>query len=228
MTIESVFVSLFYLIPGFISLKVYEWLVATRSHSPLEVTSWSIAISVMSAAPFVALPRTRAFMTYLWQPTGLSADVLLGVSLQTAGAIALGVGGAFLVLRVLGGRIARWSFYQRGWDWLWGSFGSELRFLQVTTETEKYFGMLAFADEPSAGRDIVLRDPAIWVDGDEQFFRSGMKYMLIPGSTIRTVELSTADPPTREDRPYYGAGFVSAPTEEESIVGQATPSTSAR
>lgn len=228
MTIESVFVSLFYLVPGFISLKVYEWFVATRSQSALEVTSWSIAISIISAAPFIAIPHTRRFMSYLWEAPGLTPNVVLGLALQTGTAIALGVVGAFVVLRVFRGRLARWSFYQRGWDWLWGSFGNESRYVQVTTETSKYFGALAFADEPSAGRDIVLRDPAIWLEQDEEFFRSGMKYMLIPGASIRSIELSIAEPPTREDLPYHGAGLLSDSTEEGVNGRQAKPAAAAR
>jgi hypothetical protein len=116
------------------------------------------------------------------------------------------------VSKVLGGRIGPRSFYQRSWDWLWDQFGTDPRFILVTTEAELLYGQLAFADDPAKGADIVLVDPSRWDDEKGDFFRSGMKYLLVPGSEIKRVELSIADPPKPSDYPYYEAGYVADST----------------
>lgn len=208
MTIEAVLVALFFVLPGFVSLRTYEWFVASRSETPLETMSWSIALSLLAAAPYVAIPATRPYMSYLWETPELTPETLIGIALQTATAICIGSGGALLVLRAFKGRLARWSFYQRGWDWLWSMFGADDRCVVVTTDTDRYLGTLAFADEPSAGRDIILRDPAVWIPDQGAFFRSGMKYLLVPGMRVRAVELSEANPPSVQDEPRLATGFI--------------------
>lgn len=137
--------------------------------------------------------------------------------------VLLAVVAGSVVLKVMDGRLGPKSFYQRAWDWLWGRYGGDDRYVLVKTRHELLFGSLAFAEDPSKGSDLVLADPGVWDDEEEDFYRSGMKYAFIPGDQIERIELSVGNPPTASDYPFYKAGYVDDQkriTEESSHVRQ--------
>lgn len=209
-TIEAVLVLVVFLLPGYIGLKTFEWLVAARARSMMDLTIWSAGLSILAAAPLVGIPWTRPLLWHLSRPEEIGIDAAIGVALQIVVAVLLAILAAAAVTKGLRGRVGRKSFYPVGWDWLWGNFGNDDRYVTVHTDREIYHGTLAFADEAPAGRDLGLRDPAQWNEGAEDFYRAGMKYLLIPGQRVHSVELSVANPPVKEDEPYLGSGFINS------------------
>ena len=199
MSLEQVVVYIFFLLPGFLALRVFEWLVASRVRSALEMTSWSLALSIAGAAPLVLIPGTRPYMEHLWQPAELSELALFGVTLQLISSGGLGVVGAVLVNKVFQGRLGRKSFYQRAWDWMWATYGQEDRTVAVQATDGFYLGTLEFADDPSVGQGLLLRYPRIWDDAGGDFFDSGSEYLYVPGERISRVELSSVEEEKRDN-----------------------------
>lgn len=130
--------------------------------------------------------------------------------------VLLAVAVGLVVRNMFGGRSGAKSLYCRSGDWLWVNYGKESRYLTVQANGELYYGQLAFADDPSVGTDVVIRDPAVWDEVEQDFYRSGMKYLLTPGVRIERLALGAASPMAESDRPYYGIGSVGEANGEES------------
>lgn len=208
MSREEFLVTLFFLLPGFLAMSFYEWLVVRRERSLFEMTTWAVGLSFFGLLPLVALKSTRPLFAYLWKANEFSEHVVFAVGLHVTTAMVMAGVAALMVTRVLRGQIRGTSFYERAWDWLWLSFGQESRYLTIRTERELFFGVLAFADAPHVGHGIVLRDPAVWVESKRDFYRSGMKYLYIPGEQVKHIEMSVAEPLAKADEPYYGSGYL--------------------
>jgi hypothetical protein len=206
MTAEALLVTIFFLMPGLIALAVFEWWVAGRDRAPLELIAIGLGLSLLAAAPVAAIPLTRPLVDYLWDPSSLAPRSLGGLGAQTLIGIAMAsAAGAFARKK---GRIGPKSFYQRSFDWLWTHHADEHRYLTVRTENELYYGELAFADDPAIGQDLVLRNPGRWDEDYGDFYRSGMKYLLIPGRLILEVCVSVSDPLSASDYPFYPPGSI--------------------
>lgn len=217
MNLEALLVTVFFLLPGYAGLQLFDWVVADSDLDVWETTTWSLGISVVSAAPLLAFDTTRFLLEHLLHPGRISADALLGVTIHMLMSLLVAAIAAWLVTSVLGGRFRK-SIFQSGWDWLWYQFGEDDRYLLVRTTEALYFGTLAFADNRRDGRGVVLRDPAKWDEDTGRFVRSGMKYLMLGGDRISSIEMSVANPPTESDRPVPRAGPLS---EEKRDDGQA-------
>ena len=208
MSPETVLVALYFLFPGLVTLAVFDWIFVGRERRGVELATWAIGVSFLAAIPLVLIPKTQPLVSYLWDPSALSRENLLGVLLHVLTGVALAVVAAAIVRKVLDGRLGPWSFYQRSGDWLWGRVAGEPRFVMVETKSDRLFGDLAFADDPGKGSDLILGNPGIWNEEAGDFYRNGMRYAWIPASEITRVEVSIADPPAEQDYPYYESGYV--------------------
>ena len=223
MSPETILITLYFLLPGLVTLAVFEWIFVGRDRKGVELVSWAVGVSVVAAVPLILIPRTRPLVSYLWEPSELSPEALVGVVLHVGVGVLLATVAGWVVLKVMDGRLGPKSFYQRAWDWLWGQHGNDKRYVLVKTRHELLYGTLAFAEDPSKGCALVLADPGVWDEEADDFHRSGMKYAFIPGDQIERIELSVGNPPSRSDYPFYRAGYVDDQepiTEESTDVGQ--------
>lgn len=214
MTLETLLVTLFFLLPGFVGLRVYQLLVTDDELSTWEASITSLAVSVIAAAPLLAFDRTSALLGHLLDPSQFSALALMGVFIHLLAAIVVAAAGAWMSTSLLEGRFRR-SVFQTGWDWLWYNMGQDSRYLEVLTDDTRYFGSLAFADNRREGRGLVLENPAVWSDESGDWVRTGMKYLLLAGEEIRAVQLSVANPPVDSDQPIPQPGPVLKSDSEE-------------
>jgi len=213
MNAETLLVSIFFLVPGLLSLLAFEWVLVSGERSGFERTGVILTLGLLAAAPLALLPFTRALVTHLWSPGALSENAFWGLLLQSLIGIGLGVGAGHLI-RKHGLPISK-TLYRRADDWLWANHADDSRYVLVTTvEGRRYWGALEFAQDPSLGRDLVLRDAGEWIEDAQDFFRNGMKYLLLPGESIRSIELSVANPVEESDRPVPVPGFVGEPQSE--------------
>jgi hypothetical protein len=207
MDVETLVVAVFFLLPGFVGLRFFQLLVTDDDLTAWEVTSTSLGISVVSAAPLLAFDRTAPLLGHLLSPQTLSAYALLGVTIHMLAAVGVAAIAAWVSTSLVEGRFRR-SVFQTGWEWLWYRMGQDSRYVEVATDEARYFGALAFADNRREGRGLVLQDPAAWSSDTEEWVRTGMKYLLLDGAEIRTVQVSVANPPEASDEPIPTPGPI--------------------
>lgn len=222
MSLEALLVTVFFLLPGYAGLQLFDWLVADSDLNVWETTTWSLGISVVSAAPLLAFDTTRFLLEHLLHPSRLSADALLGVTIHMLMSLLVAAVAAWLVTSVLGGRFRK-SIFQSGWDWLWYQFGQDDRYLLVRSTEGIFYGTLAFADNRRDGQGLVLRDPAKWDEDEGSFVRSGMKYLILDGDKISSIEMSVANPPAESDQPVPTAGPISQESHDDGQTEDPAP-----
>jgi len=187
--LDKLVIAVFFILPGYVGIHVYEWWLGTRKRETLDELLLSLAASLTGAAVLVALPKTRPVMSYLWDPQ-LSERTLVGLGLQMAVTVGLAFLSALVASKVLKGRLGGRSLYGYVWDGLWSAHAAEQRYVGVQTSHGYFFGVLDTADTAGAGAGIVLRSPKIWSDTTRLYYESKAELSYIPGEQVVRVDLS--------------------------------------
>lgn len=190
-TSDSVVAIIFFLLPGYLALRAFEWQVAGARRSTFDEVVWALLFSIVGAVPLVVWSTSRALIEHLWQPTTLSPDAFVGVSLHVVSAIMLALIVAFLVRKLERANITESSIYSHGWDALWAPIAMQHRNICVELHAGIYSGKLVFADRGQVGRDLILRDPSRWDDQTHRFAPTGAEVMYITGDSITSVQVSS-------------------------------------
>jgi len=187
--IEKLLVGLFFVLPGYLGIQVYEWWLGARKRSGFDEVALSLAASLAGAAVLVWIPSTRPSMTYLWDPK-LSERTLIGLGLQLAVTVSLGFVSALVARGILKGRLGSRSLYAHAWDSLWSTHAEEKRYVGVQTDHGYYFGILELVDTTGAGSAVVLRNPKIWDENTRSYYATKTDLSYIPGEKVIRVDLS--------------------------------------
>jgi hypothetical protein len=207
-TPDALLVTIFFLVPGFVAVQVFRFLLVEDELSTFELTTWSVVLSVLGALALSATPWTRQAVAYVTTPGALASAALPGVLLQLIASTIIAGLSALAIRRWLGGRLGASSFFRRAWDYLWARHGQERRYVLVELDGEVVYGVLYFADGATAGRDLVIENPYLYDVEQNDFYSDGSKFMFIRGSRVQSVRLMVAEPPTRADEPVPRVGYL--------------------
>lgn len=188
MKADDIIVTLFFLLPGFLGVWVFEQFSVRRKPDTFVLTAWCLFLSVLGILPLLLFSWSRRLLDYLWRPGQLSETAVIGFLVQSASTMAIAASAGWLLRGPLKGRFAGRSMHENAWDWLWASpTRRERRYVEVRTETRRYLGSLRFASGGDSGRDIVLQDPAMWSEKKKGWYWTGMKLLYVPGSEIKSI-----------------------------------------
>jgi hypothetical protein len=191
LTWEKLVVVLFFVLPGFVGLHVYDMVVASRRRPPMEATLWSLVLSLAGAA-VAGLWVPGRLLAQVLSPSSLSVDRWFGEGALLLSAVAVGGLSGLLVRRVLRGNLGDRSAYPTAWDALWIPHAQERRFIGVDTETGYFLGTLILANDGASGHDLVMGSPRAWDDSMRSYRRTGAEFSFFPGEQVRRVDLSVA------------------------------------
>lgn len=208
MTNETLITTIFFLVPGFLGVQVYRLKVIDEDLTTFELTTWSLIYSVLGTLLLAVSPWTRNAVSYVYEPSSLTGASLYGVALQivASSAIAYAVGHA--ITYCFRRRIGSDVVLRRAWDYLWMRHGRESRMVLVETEEDWLYGLHHFADGMTLGRDLILANPYRYDEDAADFYSDGSKFLYVAGSRIKTVALTVASSPSKDDAPYPGPGYL--------------------
>lgn len=217
MSNEALIVTIFFLVPGFVAVQAYRFILTEEYLNTFELITWSLIYSVLGTLLLAPLPWTRNAVSYVYQPSSLDGASLGGVLLQVVASLVLAIGVAHAIKNWFKGRIGANSFFRRSWDYLWARHGDERRYALVELDNDLLYGVLYFADGASNGRDVLLENPYRYEREADDFFSDGAKFMYVPGGEIRTVKVMVAEPPTAADAPLPVEGYLAGHTRSSTI-----------
>jgi hypothetical protein len=189
-TPESVVAIIFFVLPGYIGVRVFEWHVAGSARSAFEEVLWALTLSIVAAAPLLLLADGRLVLDHLWQPESLNRFAIGGVFIHTLATTLVALVVGYVVRRADASRWMNLSIFDHSWDGLWSPVASQQRWIFVQTDGGMYAGELELADRGQIGRDLVLRKPAKWDEKTNSYAPTGAEFMYIAGKSISTLQVS--------------------------------------
>ncbi len=190
-TPETVVAIIYFLLPGYVGLRVFEWRVAGSVRTTFDEVVWSLLLTTVGATPLLAWQTTRALVEHLWKPAAFDLGAILGVALHLLSTVLVALAAAQLARRIDKTGWTRASIFGHSWDALWAPIAGEDRKVCVESSTGIYYGDLLVADRGQVGRDLVLRNPERWDDKTNTFVSTGAELMHISGDSISSVQIST-------------------------------------
>jgi len=179
-----------YVLPGYAGLYAYDLIVPAPERTTFQLIVRSLFLSLGGAA-VVALLLPAEYLAHLFGNASLSAKGLLGIGAHTLASILVGLLWAALIKYGVKHRLSRArSAFPTAWDALWSEHAPEHRHVVAELANGRHVGgVLAQADDPRIGRDLLLRGAHEWDKKRGVYVSLNAEFTYIPADEIRRVDV---------------------------------------
>ena len=185
------------MLPGYVGLYAADLIVPAPDRTTFQLIIRSLFLSLAGAA-LAAMLVPAEYLAHLFGNASLSTRDLLGIGFHIVACVGVGIGWALFVKHVLKHQLSRQrSAFPTAWDALWSEHASEHRHVVVELANGRYFGgVLAQADDPRIGRDLLLRAPHEWDKKRGAYVSLNAEFTYIPADQVRRIDIGRVTQPT--------------------------------
>jgi len=191
-----------YVLPGYAGLYARDLIVPAPERTTFQLIVSSLFFSLGGAALAALLVPAEYVGHVFGAASSLSLKGLLGIAIHTGASILVGLGWAGLIKYGLRHRLSRArSAFPTAWDALWSEHAPEERHVVVELASDRYFGgILAQADDPRIGRDVLLRDAREWDKKRGAYVSLNAEFTYIPADQVRRIDVGRVNTSTRGEQ----------------------------